>query len=297
MDIRNPMNLWWLTMVMINGAGFLVYLRLWRSSAAGDSREPENRRYKKILRICGGIFVFVSLYRSIFVCSYPSRLAWFPTMFNSPLIIRMLATFAELSFALLVALPVIHVNRELPPQTEFSRGKLGRVLIFRLPWLTVICLFTAQFFAYTGLFTQHLILFAIEESLWALGFLAIAPAVLTQCFCVWKYHGKDPAYGLIRLSMLLLGIFTAGYLLYQLGYALPFNYYARIGEDLQRTHPGILEGLGRALFDFTATRDFDTWGGIGFFIWHSGYFSICTWLNMVYAMAPRKLLPENREKV
>jgi heme exporter protein D len=30
------------------------------------------------------------------------------------------------------------------------------------------------------------------------------------------------------------------------------------------------------------TREFDEWGGIGFFIWHTGYFTVCSWMVLLF---------------
>ena len=267
MSLGNPMDLWWLIMVLINAASVGIYSCLFVRSVRSDSMEPENRRYKAILRFAGAIFLAVSMYRSVFVCSYPSRLAWFDTPFNGPLVIRILATFAELSFAVLVMVPVLHINREMPLP---CRTGLQKFLIYRLPYGTFLCLFTAQFFAYTGLFTQHLLLFTIEETLWALGFLCIAPAALCQARNVCANHGRDPAYRFIKVHLILLSAFTVGYLCYQLGYALPFRHYLKLAADLKKPHLQMAEGASLALHQYTATHDFDAWGGIGFFLWHSG---------------------------
>ena len=286
MDFSDPMNVWWAVMMGINAVSLVVYLLLMVRSVRTDQFEPENRTYKQRMRILGLIFVCVSLYRSMFVSSYPNRLAWVDSMANSPLIIRLMATCAEISYSLLVALPVLHMGKELAVN---CRSRLDYFLLHKLPWGTVICLCTAQCFAYGGLITQHLTCFAIEETLWTLGFLCVAPAALTYCYHVFRYHRYDPAYRMLRAALLVLSVFTVGYLCYQCFFSLPFTYYSKLPADWAKPHLGFSEGIRDALWNFTVTRDFDTWGGIGFFIWHTGYFSICTWMNMLFGMAPRKL--------
>ena len=289
MDFSNPLNVWWLIMVLLNVASVITYAVLCVKSIKNDKYEPENKTYKTILRVAGAIFVCVSMYRSIFVSSYPNRLTWFDSMFNSPLIIRFLATFAEISFALLVMLPILHINKENPLKCKFSKSGFGSFLIYKLPYATFICLFTAQFCAYGGLFTQHLTFFAIEETLWALGFFAILPAAIAQGRDIFKNHKGEREYRLIKAGLFLLCLYTVGYLIYQFGFSLPFTYYSQLPADLLKDHLAVAEGAKLALYKFNACRDFDTWGGIGFFIWHSGYFSLCTWMNILFASAPRKL--------
>ena len=289
MDFSNPLNIWWTVMVAVNLVSVIVYFILYRKSVATDRFEIINAGYKKIMRNAGAVFVCVSMYRSIFVCSYPNRLVWFDSMMNSPFIIRIFATFAEISFALLVMVPVLHLNKEMPLKCRFARTRAGHFMVYKMPYLTFICLFTAQFCAYGGLFTQHLTLFAIEETLWTLGFFASFPAALCHLIDVFKHYKNDRTVRLIKLHLILLCVYTVGYLIYQIGFSLPFTYYSQLAADLAKPHLYGMEAIRNGIFAYTPCRDFETWGGIGFFIWHSGYFSICTWMNIVYAMAPRKL--------
>ena len=289
MDFSNPLNVWWTIMVAFNVLSLFVYVCWFFKSIKTDALEPENKKYKSIMRILGAVFVFVSMYRSIFVSSYPNRLSWFNTMANSPLIIRIFATFAEISFALLIMIPLIHLNHEMPADCKFTKTKFGKFIVNKGPYIIFICLFTAQFFAYSGLFTQHLTLFAIEETLWGLGFLSIAPAAICHAVCVFRDHKNEKAYKFVKVYLVVLCTFTVGYLLYQFLYSLPVGYYSQLAEDLAKPHLSGMEAINSAIYKFTASRDYNTWGGIGFFIWHSGYFSVCTWMNMLYAMAPRKL--------
>ena len=296
MDFSNPLSYWWIFMVAANIICVCVYIFLFIKSVRSDNLEPENKKYKSILRVLGAVFVAVSMYRSVFVCSYPNRLVWFDSMANSPFIIRIFATFAEISYALLIMLPLLHLNYEMPLDTKFTRSKIGGFMVNKGPYMIFFCLFTAQFFAYSGLITQHLTLFAIEETLWTLGFLSITPALYSHLIDVMKYHKNDPSLKLIKAFLIVLTVFTTGYVIYQISFSLPVTYYSQLAADLAKPHLSGMEGLNNALFNFTATRDFDKWGGIGFFIWDTGYFTICTWMNILYAMAPRKLKETSKNK-
>jgi hypothetical protein len=37
------------------------------------------------------------------------------------------------------------------------------------------------------------------------------------------------------------------------------------------------------------TKDLNAWGGIGFVVWHTGYFSICVWIVLFLMTGPRLL--------
>ena len=107
------------------------------------------------------------------------------------------------------------------------------------------------------------------------------------------FSNKDPEYkkatSMYRNFLVILGVFTFGYLIYQFLFSLPLTYYSQIAADLSRPHPTLIQGLKDSIYNFTATRDFQAWGGWGFFIWHSGYFSIVVWMVLFFMSGPRKL--------
>jgi len=35
--------------------------------------------------------------------------------------------------------------------------------------------------------------------------------------------------------------------------------------------------------------DLNAWGGMGFVIWHTGYFSLCVWMVLFLMTGPRQL--------
>ena len=152
-------------------------------------------------------------------------------------------------------------------------------MLKKLPYFTFGCIFIAQFFAYAGLITGYLTPFAIEETLWALAFLSVTPLVIVGL----KQKSVVKSY---KQFLVIMAIWCGGYLAFQCFYALPFSYYANLSHDIGKVIPH--DALRRAIFGFTSTKDFDKWGGLGFFIWHSGYFSICAWMVLFFMTAPRK---------
>ena len=279
---------YWSIMVTINVISTLVFIFLSIRMFKASRNDLDNSRYRKTLFIFGLIYVLVALYRSVFISSYTGRLAWFNTMANSMIVIRILATFAEISFAFLISLVLQHMNKELElPKYVTNRKWLKNYLLFS-PYIIIICLSIAQLFAWTGLITQYLILFAIEETLWTLGFASILPLVIIQWINLFKHKKNDKSVIMYKLFCVVLGSFTIGYLLFQIAYQLPFGYYLNIANDFKTgIHlPLNFESFKLALYDFYPTRSFNEWGGIGFFIWHSGYFSICVWMNIYFAYGP-----------
>ena len=281
---------WWGTMVAINIISLVIALLIYKKSKKDEVKKSPNASYRKKMRIAGLIFVSVALYRSIFVSSYPERISWFQSMANSPLVIRTLAFFAELAFAALVMWSLLQLNKDSPLPESHKEKIFLNFLETKTPYLFFLFLFLAQFFAYGGLFTQYIVLFAIEETLWAFAFLLIAPLLVVQMKHV--YSMKDPTYknemALYRIFLGMMGVFTFGYLIFQFAFALPVTLYSQIPADLLNPHPTLVQGIKQSIYSFTATRDFETWGGWGFFIWHSGYFSIVVWMVLFLMNGPRK---------
>ena len=272
---------WWTTMVIISAINFIIAIFLFAKSLKAKKLEPENKKYFLVTRTLGIIFVSVAMYRTVFVSNYPDRLAWFDTIFNSPLVIRSLALFAELSFIGIITIILLKLNRDIK-NINVGENIKERSFLEKMPFVAAACLILAQFFAYAGLIGQSLTMFAIEETLWAVGFLSITPLVLTRLKELKPYKEIAKRY---RVFLTILAVWCFGYLSFQCFFALPFMHYAEIASDIGKSFPS--DALQTALFDFTATRDFSTWGGIGFFIWHSGYFTICAWMVLYFMTAPR----------
>ena len=258
------------------GLGVFIVVRSLRQT------DDQHRNYRRFLRVAGLIFVTVALYRSVFVAKYVGGLVWFNTIFNSPFLIRCLACLAELSFIGLIAavsLRMIRGTRQNAP----GNASFGPV-VAKLPYVAAACIFVAQFFAFTGLITQLQWPGAVEESLWALAFLSITPVIIVGL----KHRRALPGFGVF---LVMMAVWCAGYLIFQLGYALPFMYWANVGQDIGQALPP--DALRHAVLGYTVTRDLSTWGGIGFFIWQTGYFSLCSWMTLVMMTTPRRSVSTN----
>jgi len=285
---------WWWSLVIINIINFTLCIIIFvRSVKSGDT---ENRTYLRTMRILGLIFCLVSAYRSVFVSRYLTQLAWFDTILNSTLLIRSLALFAELSFAGLIAISLIRFNRDIPDILNEKDSGFTRFIKTKTPYMFFICIFAAQFFVFSGVITKIRVFFAIEETLWGLAFLSITPLVLMQIRKVFslKDERSRKEFVLFRAFTLVMAIFCVGYVIYSLGYHLPIEYWPSAIAQLQMEvpEPAIRLGAGAvrdAFFIVNVTRDLSAWGGIGFVIWHTGYFSICVWMVLLFMCGPRRL--------
>jgi hypothetical protein len=203
---------------------------------------------------------------------------------------------AELSFAGLIALSLLRINKDLPGIEDESERALLRFFKYKTPYIFFICLLIAQFFATGGLITKIRILFAIEETLWGFAFFLITPLVIIQLRKVLgiKNEVVKRQFRLIKTFSIIITTFCIGYGIYSLGYHLPIEYWPSAIAQLQMDNPVPAFMLGKdaiheAFYNVNMSRNLSDWGGMGFIVWQTGYFSICVWMVLVFMCGPRKL--------
>jgi len=284
---------WWTVMVLVNAGNLaacaFVYVR---------SLEPRDGRdsvYRKRMRTMGVIFTLVGAYRSVFVSRYLAQMAWFETIANSSLLIRMFAVAAELSFSGLIALGMLRANSDLSENSPSSDGK-SNFMLTKSPYVLMISIFVAQFFATGGLIIKSRTLFAIEETLWTIGFLSVLPLAVVQFRRVFAVTDKKT----VRQFKMLRGftkvnlIWCAIYCCYGLFYHLPFENWPAAINQMKTGLPVMKTGAQAIIDAFTIVHESKRYGdwGFGFLLWHSAYFSICVWLSIFFMQAPRRLNSE-----
>ena len=277
---------WWTVMFVINavnlGLATLVYRRSMHPEDGLDSR------YRKQMRFMGFVFVLVGAYRSIFVSRYFSQMAWFDTILNSSLIIRTFAVAAELSFVGLFALALLRVNSDFSSDESASNG-LKTFFMKQSPYFLIASIFFAQFFAYGGLIMKSKTLFAIEESLWSLGFVSILPLAFVQ----WKRvkAASDDSLAMLKSSTRLILGWCVIYCVYGLFYHLPLENWPSAFQQMETGFPAIRTGWAAIVDAFLIVNESKAYGdwGFGFLLWHSAYFSICAWIAIFLMQAPRRL--------
>ncbi|MHA1420203.1 MAG: hypothetical protein ACTSPO_14915, partial [Candidatus Heimdallarchaeaceae archaeon] len=169
---------WWSVMVFISFVNLVICALIFIKSL--NPRDGKDSKYRIWMRIMGIIFVVVGAYRSFFVSRYHTQYAWFDTLANSSLLIRTFAMLAELSFSGLIALAMLRFNKSLPAKEGTNSNKFISFFTTRTPYVLVTSIFLAQFFAFGATITKIHLLWAIEETLWGIGFLSILPLAIVQ---------------------------------------------------------------------------------------------------------------------
>jgi hypothetical protein len=273
---------WWTVMVAINAINVVLCVRVYRRTA-GAADDPA-ARYRRWMRIMGVTFTLVGAYRSVFVSKYATQMAWFDSVANSSLLIRGFATLAEVSFSGQFALAMMQANRELAiaPTSLLAR---------RAPHVLWGCIIVAQVFATTGVITKSELAFAIEESLWTVGFLTALPLAIVQLRRASALRGAG-RFDQIRGFAMLNVLWCAIYCTWGISLNLPTTWAAAL-DQLRTGIPEIRHGLGAVRDAFWIVHESKAWGdwGFGFLFWHSSYFSVCVWLSLFLMSAPRARRP------
>lgn len=267
---------WWTVMVLINAVNLMLCARILLRTA-GSVEDPD-WKYRKWMRILGVTFTIVGAYRSVFVSRYSTQMAWFDTLANSSLLIRGLALFAEVSFSGQFALALIRANRDLSIERRFAR---------RAPYVLWGCIIFAQVFATTGVITKSELAFAIEETLWSIGFLTVLPLAILQLrrASAMRDSGRvDP----IRRFAVVTVLWCVVYCIFGICLNLPTAWAAAV-HQLRTGVPEIRHGLSAVRDALLIVHESKAWGdwGSGFLLWHSSYFSLCVWLSLFLMSAPR----------
>ena len=283
--------LWWGILVAINTVNLIICIILFTRSR--KDHDQIDSRYRRLMGAMGIVFIIVAFYRSIFISSYLEQLAWFDSLLNSSLLIRSLAIFAELAFAGLIAKSLLRMNEDVPELIN-TKNKLAAFLQTKPPNIFFACILVANVFATSALITKIDLLFAIEETLWGLGFLSIVPMLIMSISKLFSNQNmaERPDLHQFKILVIILGVFSIGYSFYSVFYHLPIEIWPSAIAQLQMGNLDHVFRFGTqavrdALFIVNETKDLSAWGGIGFIIWHTGYFSICGWMVLFLMTGPQ----------
>ena len=280
---------WWTVIVLVNVLNIIVCGVVYKRSL--DPEDVKDAVYRRRMRAMGVIFTLVAAYRAVFVSRYITQLAWFDSIANSSLLIRLFAVFAELSFSGLIAFALLQVNRDLPAGNGENGKGLNSFMTSKSPYILLIAIFLAQFFATGGVITKSKTLFAIEETLWTIGFLAVLPLAILQVRRVFAIRDEAAVeqVQMLRKSTIIVAAWCVIYCCYGLFYHLPLESWAGAIDQIKTGLPVIKFGtsaVSDAFLIVNETKEYSDWG-FGFLFWHSAYFSICVWISLFLMQAPR----------
>src|SRR5262245_64876855 len=197
----NPVAWWWALLTAVSGLNialwFLLYRRLHLQPASSLDRASD----LELMCLFCAAYVFGCSFMSFLPRADVQRICLFDTWLSSVLIGRSVATVAEICFAAQWAI----VLRQLGGIAESDAA-------MNIAWAIVPLIFLAQCCSWYGVLTTNYLANAIENSIWAVGFLLVG---IGLCRLLPEFEG------LVRLAIIgaILGI--AAYLTFLIAIDVP----------------------------------------------------------------------------
>jgi hypothetical protein len=215
-----------------------------------------------MLFLCAA-YVFGCAFRSLLPRADVQRICLFDTWLSSVVIGRSVATVAEISFAAQWAIVLLLLGRTAGADSAVS-----------VAWIVVPLIAVAQCCSWYGVLTTNYLANAIENSIWAVTFLAIAVGL---CGLLPEFGGP------VRLALALAIAGIAAYLAFLITVDVPM-YLNRWQHGLADGGKGLgpLEGLRDACTRWVVTHDIAHWKEE--IAWMSLYFTAAVWASLALCL-------------
>src|SRR6476659_1782078 len=255
----NPLAWWWALLTLVSGANiaawFLLYRRFHEQPIGGLGSASGTQL---MLMLCAA-YVFGCAFRSFLPRADVQRICLFDTWLSSVVVGRSVATVAEICFAAQWAIILHQLGTMTAADTTLNAA-----------WVLVPLIVIAECFSWYAVLTRNYLGNAIENSIWAVAFLAVG---IGLCRLLPEFDGQ------VRV---VLAIAISGIALY-LGFLMAIDvpmYFCRWQADLaDGSKPlGALEGLHDARTRWVVTHDFAHWKDE--IAWMSLYFSAAVWASL-----------------
>jgi hypothetical protein len=198
------------------------------------------------------------------------RICLFDTWLSSAFIGRSVATVAEVCFAAQWAIMLHQLG-----------GMAGADTTLNVAWVIVPMIIVAQCCSWYGVLITNYLANAIENSIWALGFLAVG---IGLCRLLPEFEGP------VRWALIVAIIGIAAYLAFLMTIDVPIylnRWQAGLADGSKVLSP--LEGFRDARTRWIVTHDFPQWKDE--IAWMSLYFTTAVWaslaLCLVYSISQR----------
>ena len=188
----NPLGWWWGLLTLVSGANITVWLWLYHQLHDHPARGLDSASGIEPMLLLSAAYVFGCAFRSILPRADVQRICLFDTWLSSVVVGRSVATVAEVCFVVQWAI-VLH---QLGVMTEADTT-------LNAAWLVTSLILIAQCFSWYAVLTTNYLGSAIENSIWAVAFFAVAVGL---CRSLPDFDG------LVRVVLAVAIVGIAGYL-------------------------------------------------------------------------------------
>ena len=262
----NPVARWWGLLTLVSGVNIAVWFVLYRELPMAPAGAAGSSSSIGIMLLFCAAYVFGCAFRSFLPRADVQRICLFDTFLSSVMVGRTVATVAEVCFVVQWAIILHHLGTMTGAET-----------VLNVAWLIVPLILIAECLSWYAVLTRNYLGNAIENSLWAVTFLAVGVGL---CRLVPEFNGP------VRIALIVAIVGIAGYLAFLITVDVPM-YLSRWQAGLADGSKllGFLEGLHDVSTRWVVTHDFEHWKDE--IAWMSLYFSAAVWsslaLCVVYA--------------
>src|SRR4051812_21388619 len=252
----NPLTWWWGLLTLVSGVNIAIWFVLYRELHQQPTGNLFGTSGIELMLLLCAAYVFGCAFRSLLPRADVQRICLFDTWLSSIVVGRLVATIAEVCFAMQWAI----VLRQLGQLTQSDT-------VQRIAHLVVPFIVTAEICSWYAVITTSYLGNTIENSIWAITFLLIAAALVRL---MADFHGA------MRWA---IGATVAGiacYLALLVTIDVPM-YFARWQIDQASGKPllDIVSGLHDMSTRWIVTHDVGHWQQE--FAWMALYFSAAVW--------------------
>jgi hypothetical protein len=259
----NPLAWWWTLLALFSSGNIVLWFLLYRQLYPQATSGPDAAAHNELMLFLSGAYVFGCAFRSFLPRADVQRICLFDTWLSSIVMGRSVATVAEVCFAAQWAILLHRLG-----------GMAGADTTLNVAWAVVPLILVAQCCSWYGVLTTNPLAHAIENSIWAVAFLAIGVGL---CRLLPELDG------LVRLTIVAAIIGIAAYLAFLATIDVPM-YLNRWQDGRARGRKVLspLEGLRDAATRWVVTHDFAQWKDE--IAWMSLYFTTAVWASLALCL-------------
>jgi hypothetical protein len=259
----NPLAWWWALLTLVSSGNMALWFMLYREFHRQSTGSLDSTSDIEFMLLLCAAYVFGCAFRSLLPRADIQRICLFDTWLSSALVGRSVATVAEISFAMQWAM----VLRQL--------GEIaGGCTTLNIASAIVPLILAAQCCSWYGVLTTNYLANAIENSIWAVAFLAVG---IGLCRLLPEFDGP------VRLALVVAISGIASYLAFLMTIDVPMylsRWQAGLADGRKLLRP--FEGLRDASTRWVVTRDFAHWKDE--IAWMSLYFTAAVWASLALCL-------------
>ncbi len=266
----SPVAWWWAFLSLASAINIALWFQLYRQFHLQQAHGLDSASGTSLMLFLCAAYVFGCAFRSFLPRADVQRICLFDTWLSSVLIGRSVATVAEVCFAAQWAIVLHQLG-----------GLAGADSTVAVAWMLVPMIVVAQCCSWYGVLTTNYLANAIENSIWAVAFLAVGIAL---CRLLPEFDGP------VRWALVVAIMGIAAYLAFLITVDVPMylkRWQAGLADGSRVLSP--LEGFRDVRSRWIVTHDFAQWKDE--IAWMSLYFTIAVWaslaLCLVYSLANR----------